>query len=131
MIHHPAYFDPADKVMLTYSMMKLNEGVYLISPGDIGFVEQAANFAAIHLPALVNQTVGWDGTVWFQRLESQSEGDLPRRLLAALAANLPDMPDPEPLDVAVFTCVLDWAQANHLPLSYWGKLWTNKLSSPL
>ena len=121
MIHHPAYFDPADKVMLTYSMMTINKELGHISPGDIGFVDQVATLAATFLPGVIDQRAGWDGAVWWERLEATHTGSLAQRLLSTLAANLPDMPDPEPLESAVYTCVQGWVVLKGLPLSFWGK----------
>lgn len=122
MIHHPAFYDPADKVMLTHSMMLIAQEWELLSPSEIGYIDEAAQLAATYLPGMLDEAAGWDGVRWFERLENTEPGSLARNLLSVVAANQPDRPDPEPMKAVVYRCVLEWVKSRTLPLSYWAKV---------
>jgi hypothetical protein len=71
---------------------------------------------------MVGEKAGWDGVMWWERLEENGPGSLARNLLSITAANLPDMPDPEPMETAVYRCLSEWLKSRDIKLSYWGSV---------
>jgi len=135
MIHHPSFYDTADKVVLLYAMMYANQSEehegeisYRVPPAELGYLDILATYAARALPAVIEQQgPEYDGVLWFQRLERTDEDSLAYRLLRHVdsIAHLRDLDGPgieAEQEVCVFRIIRDWAKDRGMALSYWGKL---------